>query len=132
MRISAFLAPEPIPFGLFTSRPGVLGEFDGGVETEDLVGDAVGEAVRFSLIRRLADGFQVHRLVQAVIRKRLTPGEHEAVSAAPPLFLLVSRRHGRVRRWLGVLIAPVIQFMTAPSVIERRCTRTPLLTCVAV
>lgn len=82
MRMSAFLAPEPIPFSIFTSRPGVLGEFDSDVDTEDLVGDAVGEAVRFSLVRRLADGFQVHRLVQAVIRKRLTPGERETVSAS--------------------------------------------------
>ena len=69
--VSAFLAPEPIPFSLFIARPDVLGDGGADLDPNDLVSDAVGDAVRFSLVRRLRDGFQVHRLVQAVIRKQL-------------------------------------------------------------
>lgn len=81
MKISAFLAPEPIPFSLFTSRPDVLGDSGDDLDAGDLVSDAVGDAVRFSLVRRLRDGFQVHRLVQAVIRKQQNAPELAATTA---------------------------------------------------
>lgn len=80
MRLSAFLAAEPIPLTLLTGRPGVFG---GSNSTEDAekLSDAVGEAVGFSLVRRFPDAFQVHRLVQAVIRKTMTPELYKATSA---------------------------------------------------
>jgi DNA-binding SARP family transcriptional activator len=81
MKVSAFLAPEPIPISLFTARPDVLGELGSDHDPADLVSDAVGDAVRFSLVRRLRDGFQVHRLVQAVIRKKLSAPELAATTA---------------------------------------------------
>ena len=69
LEVSAFLAPEPIPLTLFTGHPEFL---DGPLQTisadPDTISDAIGAAVELSLVRRHPDGFQLHRLVQAVIR----------------------------------------------------------------
>jgi hypothetical protein len=46
----------------------------------DALADTVGALVGYSLARRLPDGLQLHRLVQAVIRHQLPPNEQEATA----------------------------------------------------
>ena len=72
LEISAFLAPAPIPLTLFTEHPDLMDEPLHSVAIDaDALTDAVGAMVGFSLARRHEDGYQVHRLVQAVIRHHL-------------------------------------------------------------
>ena len=83
LEVSAFLAPEPIPLTLFTGHPALL---SGTLRTSALAGsdvltDVVGAAVAFSLVQRHQNGFQMHRLVQAVIRHRLAPERQDAVGS---------------------------------------------------
>src|SRR6476620_10268032 len=76
LQVSAFLAPEPIPLTLFAGH-----EFPAAGEDDlDELGDAVGAAVSFSLIRRLPGGFQLHRLIQAAIRLRIPAPESERIA----------------------------------------------------
>lgn len=81
LEVAAFLGPETIPLTLFTERPHQLdeplqsiGEHRGGLT------DAVGSLVRYSLVRRNRDGFDVHRMVQAAIRNKLQEGEHDRLT----------------------------------------------------
>ncbi len=46
----------------------------------DALADTLGALVGYSLARRHPDGFQVHRLVQAVIRQRLPPDQQQATA----------------------------------------------------
>ena len=84
LRLLAFLAPEPAPLGLLLASDDAGQKL--GEETAEglgpLLGDpvATGDAVaalrRYSLVTQAGDGLlQVHRLVQAVTRAQLTPGE---------------------------------------------------------
>jgi DNA-binding SARP family transcriptional activator len=76
LQVSAFLAPEPIPLALFAGH-----EFPAtGEDDLDELGDAVGAAVSFSLVRRLPGGFQLHRLIQAAIRLRIPPADSERIA----------------------------------------------------
>ncbi len=78
LEISAFLAPEPIPLSLFTEHSDLLDEPLHTIATDpDALTDAVGAMVGFSLARRSPDGFQLHRLLQTVIRNRIPPGRHD-------------------------------------------------------
>lgn len=82
LELSAFLAPEPIPLDLFTAGQELLDEpLRAAAADADDLDDAVGAGVGFSLARRHPDGFQLHRLVQSVIRHRLSPERQHAVSA---------------------------------------------------
>jgi hypothetical protein len=81
LQLAAFLAPEPIPLSLFSGHPELLAEPLRSIATDpDALADTVGELVGYSLARRFPDGFQVHRLVQAVIRHRL-PREQQQATA---------------------------------------------------
>jgi DNA-binding SARP family transcriptional activator len=83
LELAAFLAPEPVPLCLFTDHADLLDEplrTIAGTDP-DALDDAVGAMVGFSLIRRHPDGFQLHRLVQLVIRHRLAPEHHDNVAA---------------------------------------------------
>jgi hypothetical protein len=81
LELAAFLAPEPIPLTLFTGRPELLGEPLHTVAADpDALADTVGALVGYSLARRSPDGFQVHRLVQAVIRHHLPPERQQATA----------------------------------------------------
>ena len=82
LEISAFLAPEPIPVSLFTEHPELLDEPLRAISADpDAVADAVGAMVGFSLVRRSRDGFQLHRLLQTVIRNRMRPGQRDQRAA---------------------------------------------------
>lgn len=83
LEVGAFLAPEPVPLALFTDHPELL---TGSLEElatagPDALSDAVGAAVALSLVSRRRDGFQLHRLVQAVIRHRLSPQRQRDLGA---------------------------------------------------
>jgi transcriptional activator/tetratricopeptide repeat protein len=82
LEVSAFLAPEPIPVSLFTEHPDLLDEPLRSTATDpDALADAVGAMVGFSLARRGRDGFQLHRLLQTVIRNRMPPDQHDQCAA---------------------------------------------------
>ena len=81
LELGAFLAPEPIPLQLFTEHPWLL---SGALRATawagvDELADAVGAAVAFSLVSRHQDTFQLHRLVQAVVRHRLKPARQSEI-----------------------------------------------------
>lgn len=75
LELAAFLGPDPIPLALFTQHPDLIDEPLRTIAAgdSDALSDAVGAMMAFSLVRRHPDGFQLHRLVQAVIRNRITP-----------------------------------------------------------
>ena len=84
LRLLAFLAPEPAPLGLLLARKDAAQRL--GAETAEAIrpllgdplaaGDAVAALRRYSLAAPAGDGLvQVHRLVQAVTRAQLTPGQ---------------------------------------------------------
>lgn len=68
----AFLGPDPIPRALFTRGPAA------GTDPFELT-DAIGAAAALSLLRRTPTGFDMHRLVQEVIRAHLPPAERDRV-----------------------------------------------------
>ncbi|SDM69756.1 Tetratricopeptide repeat-containing protein [Geodermatophilus siccatus] len=79
--LAAFLAPEPIPLCLFSDHAELLGEPLRSVAAgPDALADTLGTLVGYSLARRSPDDFQVHRLVQLVIREQLSPEQHEATA----------------------------------------------------
>lgn len=99
LELSAFLAPEPIPIELFAGRTDLMTDIDTGPvdqvgggdqvdrgdqvdggDPSDAVETAVGGAAALSLVRRQSASFQVHRLVQAVIRTHLTEQERTLVA----------------------------------------------------
>jgi DNA-binding SARP family transcriptional activator len=81
LQVAAFLAPEPIPLHLFSSEPGLLAEPLQNIAADrDALGDAVGALVGYSLARRHPRAFQIHRLVQAVIRLQLSPGQQRTIA----------------------------------------------------
>jgi hypothetical protein len=70
---SAFLGPEPIPRDLFTRGPDATDPFE--------LADAIGAAAALSLLRRTPTGFDMHRLVQEVIRAHLPPADRDRIRA---------------------------------------------------
>jgi len=68
--LCAYLAPEPIPLDLFSSHPDELPEPLASAVGDPLAfGDTVAVAVDYSLAKRTVDGLQLHRLVQAAVRR---------------------------------------------------------------
>ncbi|ADB74565.1 FxSxx-COOH system tetratricopeptide repeat protein [Geodermatophilus obscurus] len=81
LELAAFLAPEPIPLSLFGGHPELLDEpLRGTAADPDALADTVGALIGYSLARRSSDAFQLHRLVQAVIRHRLPPDRQQATA----------------------------------------------------
>lgn len=95
IRIGSFLAPEPVPLELFAAHPELLTDTLRELvpADPDLLSDAVGAAVALSLAGRRPGAFQLHRLVQAVVRHRLTPAE-QAVAGAAAAALLAAAHPG--------------------------------------
>jgi hypothetical protein len=84
LRLLAFLAPEPVPLGLLLDGQDATQRL--GAQTAGMVGPLLGDPIavadsvaalrRYSLTAPAGDGLvQVHRLVQAITRDRLTAGE---------------------------------------------------------
>ena len=81
LEIAAFLAPEPIPLSLLSGHPELLAEpLRDAAADPDALADTVGALVGYSLARRHPHAFQVHRLVQAVIRNQLPHGGQQAAA----------------------------------------------------
>jgi TIR domain/Tetratricopeptide repeat len=81
LELAAFLAPEPIPLSLFGGHPELLDEPLRTVAADpDALVDTVGALVSYSLARRHPDGFQIHRLVQTVVRQQVAPDRQQATS----------------------------------------------------
>ena len=79
LQLAAFLAPEPIPLALFSGPPDRLDEpLRSTAADPDGLDDTIGALVEYSLVRRHPNGFQLHRLVQAVIRHQLAPDRQQA------------------------------------------------------
>jgi hypothetical protein len=73
LELCAYLAPEPIPLDLFTLHAEELPEPLAGAAADQLsFNDVIGTLVDYSLAKRTPAGLQLHRLVQAVIRVRLS------------------------------------------------------------
>jgi hypothetical protein len=81
LELAAFLASEPIPLSLFSRHADLLDEpLRATAADPDALSDTVGDLVGYSLARRSAGGFQMHRLVQAVIRQQLPPDRQRATA----------------------------------------------------
>ena len=94
LEISAYLAPEPIPLTLFTQHPELLDEpLRKTAADPDTLADAVGAMVGYSVARRHRDGYQIHRLLQTVIRNRIPPTQQDQ-RGATALALLAAAHPG--------------------------------------
>jgi hypothetical protein len=73
LEVCAYLAAEPIPLDLFTAHPDKLPE-PLSTATRDPLSfiETVAVIVDYSLGKRMPDGLQLHRLVQAALRRRQT------------------------------------------------------------
>jgi hypothetical protein len=80
LELAAFLAPEPIPLRLFADHAELLDQPLRITADPDALADTVGTLVGYSLARRHPDAFQVHRLVQAVVRQQLSPDRQQATA----------------------------------------------------
>jgi hypothetical protein len=88
--LAAFLAPEPIPLRLFTEHSALLEvPLRSTAADPDALADTVGALVGYSLARRHPGGFQIHRLVQAVIRQQL-PLDRQQTTAQRVVALLAA------------------------------------------
>ena len=77
LRLCAFLHPDAIPEEVFSLGAGELGEVLGPAAADPFeLNNALAEALRFSLLRRMPESHAVemHRLVQAVIRDGMDDG----------------------------------------------------------
>jgi tetratricopeptide (TPR) repeat protein len=96
LRLAAWLAPEPIPLGLFERHGDRLAEAAALMTDEMPASDptpvaplaapnvgldfreALGELARYSMADRDADAFEVHRLVQEAVRLGIAPDRRRA------------------------------------------------------
>ncbi|MGY1672958.1 FxSxx-COOH system tetratricopeptide repeat protein [Geodermatophilus sp. SYSU D00710] len=94
LELAALLAPEPIPLTLIGDHPELLDErLRATAADADALADTVGALVGYSLARRSAAGFQVHRLVQSVIRHQM-PGDRQQATAERVVALLAAAAPG--------------------------------------
>ena len=108
LRMSSFLAPEPIPEEMFETgketfelAAKALAEETGQQMTDRTVRDAFSDLAGFSMITRSAGNFTVHRVVQEVLRTRI-PEEHRREWVERSLRLVDAHaplEAGDVRTW---------------------------------
>ena len=83
LNICSFIAPDLIPQDVVVAGAEYLPEpLSRAVAGPLALGEAVSALRRYSLIETADDGWSVHRLVQAVVRERLSPEESAAYAAA--------------------------------------------------
>jgi hypothetical protein len=89
--VCAFLAPEPIPEDLFTgAAAGLPGELAARAADPLAWGQTLARLTRQALARVDYRGLQMHRLTQAILRDRLTPGQAAAARARAEAILAAS------------------------------------------
>lgn len=79
LRLTAFLAPEPIPEAMFAEGEEIVDEATeafreetGQVAIERTLRDTLAELAAYSMVTRLAGNLTVHRVVQEVLRARIS------------------------------------------------------------
>jgi tetratricopeptide (TPR) repeat protein len=88
--VAAHLAPEPIPFTLFTTQPDRLPPLLAAAAGEPLTfTDLMGVLRRRALARVEVDSLQLHRLVASLLRERPVTGPDSPATATVALKLLV-------------------------------------------
>jgi hypothetical protein len=93
LQLCAFLAPEAIPLDLFAAASDRLPAALAAAVAEEgelAVEEAAGACYRYSLIARDHSGIRVHRLVQQVVRARLTEQDRRACIATVVELLAVA------------------------------------------
>ncbi len=82
LRLTAFLAPEPIPEAMFAEGEEIVDEATeafraetGQAGTEQTLRDALAELAAYSMVTRSAGNLTVHRVVQEVLRTRISEEE---------------------------------------------------------
>ena len=89
--VSAFLAPEPIPESLFTGAVSVLPSELAARAADPLAWrQTLAHMTKQSLARIDHRGLQMHRLIQAILRDRLTPARAAAIRAYAEALLVAS------------------------------------------
>jgi hypothetical protein len=92
--LCAFLAPEPIPEALFTSAARKLPRKLRRRAADPLAWrQTLGRLARQSLARIDQRGLVMHRLTQAILRDRLTPGQAAATRARAEAILAANNPH---------------------------------------
>jgi hypothetical protein len=90
LQLAAFLAPDPIPLTLVSEHADLLVEpLRATAADPDALADTVGALIGYSLARRHPDAFELHRLVQAVIRQQL-PSDRQQTTAQRVVALLAA------------------------------------------
>jgi tetratricopeptide (TPR) repeat protein len=83
LNLCSFLAPDQIPQDVIVNGAELLPEpLSRAVADPLALGEAVAALHRYSLIETADAGWSVHRLVQAVVRERLSPEDSVAYTAA--------------------------------------------------
>jgi tetratricopeptide (TPR) repeat protein len=83
LSLAAFLGPDDLPQPLLATHHDQLPESLGATAGDPLaLADAVAALRRYSLVRVVADGLFVHRLLQAVVRADMKPDAEREWSAA--------------------------------------------------
>ncbi len=77
LRLSAFLAPDPIPEEMFEAKKVVVEEIVEG-EDRSSIREALAELESYSLISRQEATLTVHRVVQEVVQSRIPPERRRA------------------------------------------------------
>jgi transcriptional regulator with XRE-family HTH domain/tetratricopeptide (TPR) repeat protein len=89
--LCAFLAPDPIPADLFTGAASELPDELAAQAADPLAWrQTLAHLARQSLVRIDHRGLQMHRLTQAILRDRLTPGQAAATYARTEAILAAS------------------------------------------
>jgi transcriptional regulator with XRE-family HTH domain len=89
--LCAFLAPDPIPEGLFTGAAGVLPSELAARASDRLAWrQTLARMTKQSLARIDHRGLQMHRLTQAILRDRLTPAEVDGARSCVEALLAAS------------------------------------------
>src|SRR5262249_18775133 len=97
LRVGAFFAPEPIPTDVLTGRvpgqgrggPPELAALSAAVTSPVAAHRSLGTVGRYGLAR-VGDGFQVHRLTQAVVRSQLPDDQAGAYRAYAEALLVAA------------------------------------------
>src|SRR5205823_2564347 len=92
--LCAFLAPEPIPEEMFTGSPGELpGELAARAADPLAWRQTLAHLARQSLARIDQRELEMHRLTQAILRDRFTPGQANAARERTGAILVASNPH---------------------------------------
>ncbi|MFD0631008.1 FxSxx-COOH system tetratricopeptide repeat protein [Catenulispora yoronensis] len=98
LQLCSFLAPEPVSMALLRSDEMIqaLIPYDDALRDRMMLGRVVREAGRFALARvdAASNTIQVHRLVQSVIRARMSPEEQRLACHEVHRVLVGARRAG--------------------------------------